>query len=113
VQMLLGGDAAQFGDPIGLGPHLSLGLVAFAEFGCALLVMVGLATRLAAVPIVVAMGVAAFVAHAKDPWTMGPGPSKEPALLFLTWALALGFTGAGTLSLDGLIGARRSRRSPA
>jgi putative oxidoreductase len=122
VQMLLAGQLDQFGDPIGLGSPTSLVLVAFAEFFCALLVAVGLATRLAVVPVVVAMGVAAFVAHGGDPWTMGAGAalfmsgaaeswaSKEPALLFLIVFLALGFTGAGRYSLDHLIAGRRRRR---
>jgi putative oxidoreductase len=94
-----------------------------AEFGCALLVMVGLATRLAAVPIVFAMAVAAFVAHGADPWSMEQAAklffageskswaSKEPALLFLVPFLALIFTGAGKFSIDGLIKSRWAKRN--
>lgn len=124
LQMVLAGDFDKFGDPIGLGSGLSLVLVVTAEFFGALLVMLGLATRFAAVPPVIAMAVAAFVAHASDPWTMGEGArlflageskswaSKEPALLFLIPFLALIFTGAGKLSLDGLIWPRwRERRA--
>ncbi|HET6572215.1 MAG TPA: DoxX family protein, partial [Fimbriiglobus sp.] len=81
--------------------------VTVAEFGCALLVVLGLATRLAAAVVVFSMAVAAFVVHANDPWTMGAGASKEPALLYLVPFLALVFTGAGRLSLDGLIRSRR------
>lgn len=104
LQMVLAGDFDNFGDPIRLGSGLSLVLAMTAEFACALLVMLGLATRLAAVPVVFAMGVAAFVVHANDPWSMGPGRSKEPALLFLIPFLALIFTGAGRFSIDALIG---------
>jgi putative oxidoreductase len=101
VQMLLDGQSAQFGDPIGIGAMPSLVLATLAEFACSLLVVVGLATRLAAIPVVITMGVAAFVVHSSDPWTMQPtGPSKEPALLYLTAFLALAFTGAGRYSLD-------------
>lgn len=115
LQMLLAGDFDKFADPIGLGNQLSLILVTGAEFGCALLVMLGLATRLAAIPLVFAMGVAAFIAHANDPWTMTEGArlfstgaakswaSKEAALLFLFPFLALIFTGPGKFSLDGMI----------
>ena len=122
AQMVLAGSFDQFGDPIGLGPGLSLVLVAFAEFVCAALVLVGLATRLAAIPPVIAMGVAAFVAHGADPWTMGAAAqrfmageseswaSKQPALMFLTAFLALAFTGAGRYSLDHLVAGRRRRR---
>lgn len=123
LQMVLAGDFAKFGDPIGLGSALSLVLVTMAEFFCALLVMLGFATRYAAAPIVFTMAVAAFVAHANDPWTMGQGAklflsgaakswaSKEPALLFLVAFLSLMFTGAGRFSIDGRIWPRwRERR---
>jgi putative oxidoreductase len=113
VQMLLAGEAEKMGDPIGIGSWPSLALVALAEFVCALLVVVGLGTRLAAIPPVIAMAVAAFVTHGKDPWTMsGPGPSKEPALMFLVPFLALVFTGAGRFSLDEMIWRRRKQQSP-
>ncbi len=70
LQMLLAGGADQFGDPIGLGSTLSLALVTTSEFLCALLIILGLATRLSALPVVISMSVAAFVVHARDPWTM-------------------------------------------
>lgn len=123
VQMVLAGSYDQFGDPIGLGAPASLVLVTFAEFVCAILVMIGLGTRFAAVPPVIAMAVAAFVAHGGDPWTMEGGyilftsgaseswASKEPAFLFLVPFLALIFTGAGRFSLDHLIGRGRRRRA--
>lgn len=122
LQMLLAGNFEQMGDPIGLGPVVSLVLVTCAEFLCALLVMAGLATRPAAAVIVFSMAVAAFVAHAADPWTMEGAYelfvagetefplSKEPALLFLIPFLSLVFTGAGRYSLDALWS--RSRTTP-
>ncbi len=110
VQLVMAGDFDKFGDPIGIGPTASVILVAFAEFVCPILIMVGLATRLAAIPTVIAMAVAAFVAHGGDPWTMQPdGPSKEPALMFLIPYLAMIFTGAGALSIDRLIASRRRK----
>ncbi len=120
--MLLSGGAEQFGDPIGLGPTPSLALVTLSEFVCAVLIVAGLATRLAAIPPVVSMSVAAFVVHAANPWTMETAAraffsgaskswlSKEPALLYLIPVLALLFTGGGRFSLDALIASRRSRR---
>jgi putative oxidoreductase len=119
VGMLRAGSFDAFGDPIGIGNQLSLILVVMAEFVCALLVVIGLGTRLAALPIAFAMGVAAFVAHGSDPWTMEKAyelfasgaakslASKEPALLFFIPALALVFTGAGKFSVDALIWPRR------
>lgn len=121
VQMVLDGQYEQMGDPIGLGPWLSLILVTFAEFFCSILVMLGFATRIAPVPIIVVMAVAAFVVHGNDPWTMAEGArlfmtgeaqswaSRQPALLYLIPFLALIFTGAGRFSIDALIGARTSQ----
>lgn len=120
LQMVLAGQHGMFGDPIGIGPKLSLFLVMFAEFICALLVLIGAATRLAAIPVVITMLVAAFVAHGSDPWTMGKAAelffsgaskswaSKQPALMFGTTFLALIFTGAGQYSVDGLVAKRRA-----
>ncbi|HVR42914.1 MAG TPA: DoxX family protein, partial [Thermoanaerobaculia bacterium] len=118
LQMMLDGQYDQFGDPIGLGPGPSLVLVMIAELICALLVVIGLGTRFVTAPIIFVMGVAAFVVHGGDPWTMGEGArlfmtgegeswaSREPALLFLIVFLALTFTGAGRFSIDALIRAR-------
>lgn len=93
-----------FADPIGLGQETSLVLAAAAEFGCAALIMLGLGTRFASIPLCFTMAVAAFVAHASDPlFSAGPGASKEPALVFFMVYLALIFTGAGWFSADGLI----------
>ncbi len=125
LQMLLSGGAAQFGDPIGLGPTLSLALVTVSEFACAVLLIAGLATRLAAIPPVISMSVAAFVVHAANPWTMEAAAraffagtskdwfSKEPALLYLIPVLSLAFAGGGKFSLDALIAARWNRRRAA
>jgi putative oxidoreductase len=125
LQMILQGRMGAFSDPIGIGSAPSLILVTFAEFVCALLVLIGLGTRLAAIPIVIAMGVAAFVSHASDPWTMAEAASlfrsgaakswssKQPALMYLFAFLTLIFTGAGKFSIDHIIASRRrpGRRS--
>jgi putative oxidoreductase len=108
LQMLM--DGKEFGDPIGLGPQLSLILVVAAEFLGSIGVMLGFATRLAAFGLAFTMGVAAFVAHANDPWLMGgPGNSKQPALMFLVPFLALVFTGAGMYSVDAYLFGRKGR----
>jgi len=118
LQMLLDGQAELLGDPIGIGNLPSLVLVMLAELACSILVVVGLGTRLAAIPPVIAMAVAAFVAHAHDPWSSETAAkaffagtskvwfSKEPALTYLIPFLALAFTGAGRYSLDAFIGGR-------
>ncbi|HEY7370077.1 MAG TPA: DoxX family protein [Thermoanaerobaculia bacterium] len=124
LRLLLSGASEGF-DVIGLGAGTSLFLVTIAEFLCAILVMVGLATRPASAIVVLSMGVAAFVAHAANPWTMEKGyilymskaaeswASKEPALLFLIPMLALVFTGAGAFSIDAWIRRRWAARRTA
>lgn len=93
-----------FLDFAGLGMANSLNAAIFAELVCALLVAVGLLTRLAAIPLVITMGVAAFMVHGSDPLFMtGSGGSKEPALLFFIPFLAILFTGPGRFSIDGLM----------
>lgn len=111
-------EGAEF-DPIEIGSTLSVWLITFAEFLCAILVMLGLGTRYAAGVIAFAMAVAAFVAHVHDPWTIGAAAqlyaegkaeswgSKEPALLYFFPFLALAFTGAGAYSLDSVLARRR------
>lgn len=94
--------AQKFGDPIGLGPQMSLILVIFAEFFCSLAVALGLLTRLASIPLIVTMFVAAFIVHAADPFQ-----KMELPLLFLACYLAILCTGPGKYSVDYLLFGRR------
>ena len=87
--------AGKFPDPIGLGSSTSLVLAIFAELVCALLLIVGLGTRVAAIPLLITMLVAAFVVHGGDPFA-----KKELALLYAATFLPLLFTGAGEYSID-------------
>lgn len=91
---ILDGDM-QFGDPLGLGAGVSLVLAAFAEFLCSILVILGVYTRLATIPIIINMATAAIIVHAADPFG-----TKEKALLFLVAFIAILFTGAGKYSVD-------------
>ena len=79
-----------FGDPIGLGPTLSLILAAFAEFICSLLILIGFKGRLASIFIMITMLVAAFIAHGDDPWR-----KKEFPLLYFFVFLAIFLMGTG------------------
>ena len=97
--------SSRFADPLGVGPTASLALAVFAEVFCAALLVVGLATRLAAVPLLITMLVAAFIVHADDPWSR-----QEFALLYAVPFVALMIGGAGRLSLDGRIGRPVRRR---
>lgn len=91
------GDMA-FGDPIGIGEAPSLVLATFAEFACSILIVLGLFTRLACIPLIVTMAVAAFIVHGGDPWS-----DKELAYIYLAGYVALLFTGPGKFSVDALI----------
>lgn len=84
-----------FGDPIGLGPTLSLILAAFAEGICGILVTLGLGTRIASFVLVINMSVVAFIAHAGDSFG-----TKEKGLLFLLLFLVILLTGPGKYSID-------------
>jgi putative oxidoreductase len=85
----------QFMPFMGMSPSVSLGLLIFAEFFCSIFVIVGLLTRFACVPIIIAMAVALFMAHDGD--VAGKG---QAATLFLLSFLTLIFTGPGKFSMD-------------
>ena len=84
-----------FADPFGLGMGITLALVVFAEFICSILVILGLGTRLAVIPLIIAMLTAAFIQHASDPFQR-----KELAIIYLLIFVVLLITGAGKHSLD-------------
>lgn len=108
VVQLFSDEPVQFANFMGMGPTVSLALSAFAEFLCAIFILFGLFTRIAAVPLVINMAVAAFYAHADDPFSV-----KEKALLFLLIFFFLLLTGAGKYSIDGYMyksGEQKQRR---
>jgi putative oxidoreductase len=98
IGRLFGEGPVKFADPFGLGPVISLGLATFAEVICATLVILGLKTRLATVPLMITMLTAAFYAHWNDPFS-----KKELPLLFFCVFLAILTSGPGKFSLDNLI----------
>ncbi|MFT5383537.1 MAG: putative oxidoreductase [Saprospiraceae bacterium] len=86
-----------FGNPIGIGEEASLVLTVFAELFCSILLIIGLATRWATIPLMITMLVAIFIVHGADPFG-----KKEFALLYLIPYIVLLLTGAGRVSLDAL-----------
>jgi putative oxidoreductase len=58
---------AKFPDPFGWGSDVSLYLTLFAELICPVLLILGLITRIAALPLFIVMAVAVFSIHAADP----------------------------------------------
>ncbi len=94
-----GEKAGRFADPFGIGSTTSLSLMVFAEFFCGAFIILGLFTRLAAIPLVIAMSVALFWAHKGDFYGEG-----EMAGLYLVCFLAILILGPGRASLDRFIG---------
>ena len=90
--------AGRFADPFGIGSTASLSMVVFAEFFCAVFIILGLFTRLACIPLIIAMSIALFMAHKGE--FFGEG---EMAGLYLVCFLTLLFTGPGKASLDRFI----------
>lgn len=86
-----------FADPIGLGPGLSLGLIVFAEVVCALMVTLGLWTRLSTIPLIIGMAVITFITHGDD--ILGKG---ESGLIYLMVFVGIFLIGGGRFSLDRL-----------
>ena len=84
---------------LGIGQTMSLSLAIFAEFFCALFVLIGVFTRLATIPVIVVMCVALFKAHNSD--FLGEG---EMATLYLAGYLSILFVGPGKISVDGMMG---------
>lgn len=85
----------QFGDPLGMGPEASLLLTVFAEVICSTLILLGLTTRFALIPLIITMAVAYFVVHGADVFN-----TKELSFLYLAIYLTLFFTGPGKFSAD-------------
>ena len=93
-QRLMAGEF-RFGDPLGLGVEASLVLAVLAEFVGSILVILGLATRIATIPLMITMAVAWGIVHVDDPFG-----TQEKAALYLVCFLVLFITGAGNYSLD-------------
>lgn len=83
---------------MGMGSSVSLGLVVFAEVVCAGLIVLGLFTRLACIPLIITLAVALGKAHDWDIFKTG-----EIATLFLIGYTAILFCGPGKFSADAAI----------
>ncbi len=84
---------------LGMSGTIVAALVIFAEFFCALFVLLGLFTRYACIPIIITMAYALVVAH--NGAFFGDG---EKAALFLTAFFGILLVGPGKISVDSMIG---------
>jgi putative oxidoreductase len=94
-QKLFSGEEIRFINFLGLGAQFSMALAVFAELICAFLIVLGLMTRLATIPLIITMFVAVFVANFGNPLT-----DLELGMLYLSAFIALFYMGAGKYSLD-------------
>jgi len=84
---------------LGLGSVISLMLDIFAEFFCSIFLILGLFTRLAVIPILIAMSVALIKVHHGDLFGAG-----ERAAIYIACSITILFCGPGKISVDGMIG---------
>ncbi len=89
--------AIDFYDPIGIGHKWSLVLVIFAEVFCSMLIVLGLFTRFAVLPLIISLLVAIFSVH------HGINAGAEMALLYITSFVTLLLCGPGRISVDGMM----------
>ena len=85
----------EFGDPIGVGPTLSLILALIGEVVAPIFIIIGFKTKIAAIPAAITMFVAAFIVHAPDDFS-----TKEKALLYLVGFVVIFLTGPGKYAID-------------
>ena len=106
LEKLFSGEPVQFASVMGMSPAVSLALAVFAEVFCSLLLIVGFATRLAVVPLIITMLVAVLSIHASDPFA-----KQEPAVHYLLVYIVLLLTGSGKYSIDGLLSAHSNKKA--
>ena len=95
LMMLFGDAPVQFPGIMGMSPEFALVLTVLAEVVCSILILVGLGTRLATIPLIFTMAVAVFYVHAAEPFA-----TQEMGLLYLLMYTTLFFLGSGKFSLD-------------
>ena len=94
LNKIIEGDSS-FADPFELGESTSLFLTVFAELICSILVVLGLLTRLACIPIIITMLVAVMIVH-----SAGSLSEKELAILYLIIFYSIYLSGPGKFSFD-------------
>ena len=84
-------------------------MVTLVEFIGGIALILGLGTRLVAIPLVIDMIGAIFFVHGKNGFFLPNG--YEFALVMLVTSAGLALTGSGALALDNLIGRTRYERA--
>ncbi len=89
---------SEFMNFIGLGTSVSLSLAIFAEFFCSLLLIIGLFTRLACIPLIILTCVIIFKVLNHDVFG-----KAEVASLYLIGFITVFLAGPGRVSVDSMI----------
>lgn len=92
----------EFMDFMGLGPAASLILAIFAEMICSALLVIGLFTRAATIPLIITALVITFMAHGGDIFGKAYG-----GFSYLLVYIVLLLLGPGKFSLDAAIATRQ------
>ena len=85
-------------DPFHLGSTVSYALTVFSELFCTVLIVLGLFTRVAIIPLIILMLVIILIIHSEDTFA-----DREHAIMYLLTYITLLFTGPGKFSIDRLI----------
>jgi putative oxidoreductase len=83
---------------LGIGQNASTVLVIFSEFFCSALLIIGLFTRFACIPLIITMVVAMWKVHHNDYL------HEDAVSLYIAAYVTLLLVGAGKISVDSMIG---------
>jgi putative oxidoreductase len=103
LKMLLSGNI-HFPALFGISPTINLALAGMAEFVAGIMVLIGLRTKLATIPLMITLAVAILFVHTHDPLFSAGGASKEFALVYLIAFAGIFFLGSGRYSVDSIAG---------
>lgn len=84
-----------FPDPLGIGSAVSFAIITFVEIGCSVLIIMGLFTRLATLPLIFGMFVATFIAFPDKSFATG-----ELSFVYMGIYIMLLISGGGRYAID-------------
>jgi putative oxidoreductase len=84
-----------FPDPLGIGSAVSFAIISFVEVGCSVLIIMGLFTRLATLPLIFGMFVATFIAFPDKSFAAG-----ELSFVYMGIYIMLLISGGGRYAID-------------
>ena len=82
-------------DPLGIGSAVSFAIITFVEVGCSVLIIMGLFTRLATLPLIFGMFVATFIAFPDKSFAAG-----ELSFVYMGIYIMLLISGGGRYAID-------------